>query len=85
MHSYNILHRLVTPRNVYEYARVWMWILWFIFSIYSDFNFSSNFSEISAFSLPVTRYADQNNILTSNSNMVLVKAASTERFLKTIP
>ena len=50
-----------------------------------DFNFSSNYLKISTLSLPVIRYADQNTNLPSNSNMVVVKTASTERFLKTIP
>ena len=59
-----------------------MWILWFIFSIYFDFNFSSKFLEISTLSLPATHYVEQNTNLPSNSNMMVVKTASTERFLK---
>ena len=79
MHSYKILHRLVTLDTSFETMNV---NLWFIFSIYFDFNFSSKFLEISTLSLPATHYVEQNTNLPSNSNMMVVKTASTERFLK---
>ena len=81
MHSYNILHRLVTPWHVFQDYDCESFVFFFYFYFY----FLSNFSENSTLSLPVSRCADQNTNLPSNSNIVVVKAASIDRFLKTIP